>query len=80
MIIYLNTAAYLNILKVQNRNATDKTGHCSFSLNKRRGRTVRMRIVDNKSIQLNGSCQYSNLCLKQKDQYQLRVVVVMIIW
>ena len=71
LIIYLNTAAYLNILKTQNRNATDKTGHCSSSLNRRRGRAVRMSIVDDKSIQLNASCQYSNLCLQQKDQYQL---------
>ena len=70
MTIYLNTAAYLNIFKTQNRNATDNTGHCSFSLNRRRGRTVRMSIVDNSSIQLNPSCQYSNLSLKQKGQYQ----------
>ena len=80
MIIYLNTAAYLKILNVQNRNATDKTGHCSFSLNRRRGRTVRMNMADNRSIQLNASCQYSNLCLKQKGQYQLRVVVVLVVW
>ena len=80
MIIYLNIAAYLNILKVQNRNATDNTGHCSFSLNRRRGKAVRMNMVDNRSIQLNASCQYSNLCLKQKGQNQLRVVVVLVVW